>query len=224
MSITMRKSEMMFGCIYYTLSYFLLPSLASLASQALSIPLWCCQVGLFLSNFLFSVGIFHRFLLQNGKLALSKPGKLLLCTTLGLVFYYTANLVVGYGIFLVQPDYTNLNDQGITSLAQEGGIWIAASAVVLVPAAEELLFRGLLFDALRQKSPAAGWIVSAAAFSAVHILGYAGSYDFLSFCLAFVQYLPAGLCLAWAYRASGTIFAPILMHTIINLIGVLILL
>ncbi|MBR0446556.1 MAG: CPBP family intramembrane metalloprotease [Oscillospiraceae bacterium] len=224
MPTTMRKSEMMFGCIYYTLSYFLFPSVVSLASDTFSIPLWCCQFGLFLSNFLFSVGIFHRFLLQDGKLALSKPGKILQFTVLGLVFYYTANLIVRYGIFLIRPEYINLNDQRIINLARDGGIWIAAGTVVLVPTAEELLFRGLLFEAVRHKKPIIGWLLSAAAFSAVHILGYIGSYDFISFCLAFVQYLPAGLCLAWAYRASGTIFAPIAMHTIINLIGVLILL
>lgn len=224
MPTTMRQSEMMFGCIYCTLSYFLFPSVVSLASDTLSIPLWCCQFGLFLSNFLFSVGIFHRFLLQDGKLALSKPGKILQFTVLGLVFYYTANLIVRYGIFLIRPEFTNLNDQRIINLAQDGGIWIAAGTVVLVPTAEELLFRGLLFEAVRQKHSVWGWILSAVAFSAVHILGYVGSYDFISFCLAFVQYLPAGLCLAWAYRASGTIFAPIAMHTIINLIGVLILL
>ena len=224
MPTTMRKSEMMFGCIYYTLSYFLFPSVVSLASDTFSIPLWCCQFGLFLSNFLFSVGIVHRFLLQDGKLALSKPGKILQFTVLGLVFYYTANLIVRYGIFLIRPEYINLNDQRIINLARDGGIWIAAGTVVLVPTAEELLFRGLLFEAVRHKKPIIGWLLSAAAFSAVHILGYIGSYDFISFCLAFVQYLPAGLCLAWAYRASGTIFAPIAMHTIINLIGVLILL
>lgn len=224
MSVTMRKSEMEFGFIYFALSYFLLPSVASLASELFSIPLWCCQVGLFLSNFLFSLLIFHRFLLENGKAALSSPGKLLGCTALGLVFYYTANFVVRYLILLVRPDYTNLNDLRITTLAQDGGIYIAASAVVLVPVAEELLFRGLLFESVRQKHSVWGWILSAVAFSAVHILGYVGSYDFVSFCLAFVQYLPAGLCLMWAYRASGTIFTPILMHTIINLMGVHILL
>lgn len=224
MPTTMRRSEMMLGCIYYTVSYFVFPSLVSLASDTLSIPLWCCQVGLFLSNFLFSVGIFHRFLLQDGKLALSKPEKVLLITVLGLVFYYTANLIVRYGIFLIRPEFTNLNDQRIINLARDGGIWIAAGTVVLVPTAEELLFRGLFFEAVRHKRPIIGWLLSAAAFSAVHILGYVGSYDFISFCLAFVQYLPAGLFLAWAYRASGTIFAPIAIHTIINLIGVLILL
>ena len=39
--------------------------------------------------------------------------------------------------------------------------------------------------------------------------------------LCFVQYLPAGLCLGWAYARADSIFAPTLMHMIINLIGML---
>ena len=34
--------------------------------------------------------------------------------------------------------------------------------------------------------------------------------------LAFLQDLPAGLCLAWAYERSGSIWVPIGMHMLIN--------
>ncbi len=220
----MRKSEMMLGSIYYTLSYFLLPYLLFFLGELLSIPQWCCQVALFFLNFVFTLLIFHRFLLGNGKAALGSIGKFLGYSALGLVFYYTANLVVGYLILLIRPDYINLNDAGIVFLANDGGIWIAASSIILVPVAEELLFRGLLFAGMRQSHPTAAWLLSAAAFSAIHVVGYIGSYDIFSFLLAFVQYLPAGFCLAYAYQSSGTILAPILMHTIINIIGVIILL
>lgn len=224
MWVRLDKSEKMFGSIYYVLSYFLLPYLLSFLGSLLSIPPWCCQMALFALNFLCTILIFHRFLLKNGKAAVSSMGKTLGYTALGLVFYYTANLVVSYGIFLIRPEYTNLNDANIVSLAENGGIWIAAGSVILVPLAEELLFRGMLFAGVRQKFPIGAWFLSAAAFSAVHILGYIGSYDFVSFLLAFVQYLPAGFCLAYAYAASGTILAPVMMHTVINLVGVLILL
>lgn len=224
MWVRLDKSEKMFGSIYYVLSYFLLPYLLSFLGSLLSIPPWCCQMALFALNFLFTLLIFHRFLLANGKAAIASIGKLLCCSALGLVFYYTANLAVSYLIFAVRPEYINLNDAGIVSLAEKGGNWIAAGSVILVPLAEELLFRGMLFTGVRQKHPIGAWFLSAAAFSAVHILGYIGSYDFVSFLLAFVQYLPAGFCLAYAYAASGTILAPVMMHTVINLVGVLILL
>ena len=38
--------------------------------------------------------------------------------------------------------------------------------------------------------------------------------------LAFLQYLPAGLCLAWCYVKSGSICGPILMHALINLYSI----
>jgi hypothetical protein len=45
-------------------------------------------------------------------------------------------------------------------------------------------------------------------FSAIHILGYIGRYSPLELTMAVLQYLPAGLCLAWSYTKAGTIFAP----------------
>jgi membrane protease YdiL (CAAX protease family) len=53
------------------------------------------------------------------------------------------------------------------------------------------------------------------------VLGYIGSADLLTLALCFLQYIPAGLCLAWAYDASGSIFAPVLIHTVINALGIL---
>ena len=37
--------------------------------------------------------------------------------------------------------------------------------------------------------------------------------------MAVLEYLPAGLSLAWAYAKSDTIFAPILMHACINFVA-----
>jgi membrane protease YdiL (CAAX protease family) len=35
-----------------------------------------------------------------------------------------------------------------------------------------------------------------------------------------LQYLPAGLCLAWAYIRGGTIFASIVIHAAINYVSI----
>ena len=224
MMVKMDRSEITLGSIYYALSYFLLPYLFSLLGMLFALEQWLCQVALFFANFLFTLLIFRRFLLKSSKAALGSMGKFLGHTVLGFVFYYISNFVVVFLITLLRPDFSNLNDANIVSLAQKGGIWIAAGAVILVPLAEEMLFRGLLFDAWGKKHPIGAWFLSAGVFSAIHIVGYIGSYDVFSFILAFIQYLPAGFSLAYAYKASGTIWAPILMHTVINLIGVMILL
>ena len=39
--------------------------------------------------------------------------------------------------------------------------------------------------------------------------------------LCFCQYIPAGICLGWAYAKSGTIWCPVLIHMTVNQIGML---
>ena len=51
------------------------------------------------------------------------------------------------------------------------------------------------------------------------MVGYIGSADLITLCLCFMQYLPAGITLAWAYEKADTIAAPMLIHIMINLIG-----
>jgi len=78
----------------------------------------------------------------------------------------------------------------------------------------------LIFRELYGKSRWAAYLVSIAAFAAVHIIGYLRVYSPMELLLSFLQYLPAGLCLAWSYAKSDTIFAPILIHTAVNAIGI----
>ena len=57
-------------------------------------------------------------------------------------------------------------------------------------------------------------------FAIIHIIGYIGKYSLIEMLMAFLQYLPAGLCLAWTYSKADTIFAPIVMHAIINAVSI----
>ena len=88
--------------------------------------------------------------------------------------------------------------------------------VLLAPVAEECVYRGLVFRNLYPISKVAAYIVSMAAFSAVHIVSFLGLYTPLQLVLAFLQYLPAGLWLAWCYTKSGSIYGPLAMHMLIN--------
>ena len=47
--------------------------------------------------------------------------------------------------------------------------------------------------------------------------------DITGLLLCFLQYIPAGIALGWAYVRSGSILTPILIHTLVNAIGVAIL-
>lgn len=220
MNASFRKNEIVYGSVYGVFQFLFLPSLAAALIILMDLPTWIMQFGIFLLNFLVTVLIFRYFLLQSCKDALSRPGRFFAYTGLGLVIFYASTLLISFLIFAIKPDYANLNDEGISQLAEDSGIWIALGTVLLVPVAEECLFRGLLFRAIYEKHPILAWIISAAAFSAVHVLSYLGSYNLGSTVLAFIQYLPAGLSLCYAYKATGTILSPILMHSLINLISV----
>ena len=98
---------------------------------------------------------------------------------------------------------------------------MALCVVVLVPVVEETLYRGLLFGRLYSKNHFLGYAVGTLVFALVHVLGYVGQYDALRLGLCLLQYIPAGLALSWAYVESDSIWAPVLMHMTINLIGML---
>jgi hypothetical protein len=89
--------------------------------------------------------------------------------------------------------------------------WVAVLAIVLLaPIAEELFFRGVVFNAfLRERGPRLAYIGSAALFAVIH--------------LSIVALLPIfllGLALAWVYDRTGSLLAPIVMHAVVNGISV----
>lgn len=219
MSGPLHRQELTFGSIYALFQFLLLPQLAAIANLFLKLPVWVLQVGVFALNFLCTLVIFRRFLLAACKTALQHPLKTLGFSLLGLVLYYIGTFSVALLILILQPDYLNLNDSSISQLSQQSGIWMAVGTVLLVPVAEECVFRGLLFRGIYDRKPVLAGVLSVCLFSAVHIVGYIGIYEPVHLLLAFLQYLPAGLCLNFAYKKADTIIAPILMHTCINLIG-----
>ena len=103
-------------------------------------------------------------------------------------------------------------------MRQESRLLVFIGTVLLVPTVEECTFRGLVFRNLYGKCHWAAYIVSMLSFALIHILGYAGQYSPLELLMAVLQYLPAGLCLAWSYTKADTIFAPIAIHATVNFI------
>ena len=111
--------------------------------------------------------------------------------------------------------------EGLESLQTDpNNVSMFLYAGFLAPVAEEMLYRGLIFRELSQTSKAAAYLVSMAAFAAIHVLGYIGSEDLGRLVLCFIQYLPAGLCLAWTYTKADNIVAPIVVHAIVNAVAI----
>ena len=221
-SITMTRSERWLGLLYFLFQLYPLPWLLNWANGAIGSPLGAAWLNFifFCVNFISVFSIFHRFLGRS----LSDLGKNLFGTLkdafLGFCVYYVSNITLGTVIHYLFPWFSNVNDQNVTSMLQLNYLPMVMGTVFLVPMVEEMLHRGVIFQWLYCKNHALGYIVSVLVFCTVHIMGYWGRFDYLTLALCFIQYIPAGLCLAWAYTQSGNIFAPILMHTVINGIGV----
>jgi membrane protease YdiL (CAAX protease family) len=85
--------------------------------------------------------------------------------------------------------------------------WLAVLAiVVLAPIAEEIFFRGVVFNAfLREGGRRWAFIGSSALFAAIHLS-----------LVAFIPIFLLGLALAWVYDRTNNLLAPIVMHMVVN--------
>jgi membrane protease YdiL (CAAX protease family) len=89
--------------------------------------------------------------------------------------------------------------------------WVVVFAVViLAPIAEEIFFRGVVFNAwLREGGRRWAFIGSSALFALIHVSE-----------VALVPIFLLGLALAWIYQRTGSLLAPMAMHATVNGISV----
>ena len=103
--------------------------------------------------------------------------------------------------------------------ADPGTAWVlVVSSVLLAPVAEELLYRGMLFQALRDRL-GVGWGIwlSGFVFGVTHV--DLGATVLSNVMLAAVIW-PLGALLAWAFHRRGTLLVPIVAHAAFNAINV----
>ena len=120
----------------------------------------------------------------------------------------------GYDQILALATGDHLGAQSTRALftkAKDSSPWIALTNIGLVlPIAEEILFRGYLYDALRKRwSAAATIILSALAFGAIH-------FQLAQFPLLFGM----GLIFGWAKLKTGSLRLPVGLHALNNTLGI----
>lgn len=217
------RKELSHGMRYLLFQAIFLPGLLSIANGLLPTPL----SAVWLNTLFFSINlgavlwIFHRFL--KGFFPISDR-QLLRILVVGVLFFALnqgCSRILGKLFSSVVTDFSNINDQSIAALLRENFPVMALCTVIFVPITEECLFRGVLFRGIYDRAPWAAWVVSAALFSFVHVMNYVGVIPPLPLLLCFLQYVPAGICLAAAYRLSGSLLCPILIHAAVNTVGVL---
>lgn len=214
------SQETIWGFTYLAFQILALPSLLNTLNQGLHLSDAELNFVFFFINFMSVLGIFHDYLSRSFQQVTAHPAYFCQAVVLGTVAYFACRYALNWLIGLISPGFSNYNDASIAALSRGSRLLMILGTVILVPFAEECLYRGLIFRNLYGKNRAAAYIVSILAFACIHILGYLGRYSPLELCMAVLQYLPAGLCLAWAYTKADTVFAPIVIHAIVNAVGI----
>ena len=221
LSVSLTQKETIGSWVYLLLYMFLFPSILAWGNMLLPKPLEEAQLNFvyFLVNLLCVAVIGRRFFKASWSVAVKNPFRTLRVTAIGFLLYYCATWLLGLLTVAIRPDFVNVNDSSIISMSREHYLLMGIGTVLLVPPVEEFLYRGLVFGQLYKRSRIGAYAVSTAVFCAIHVIGYIGSYDLGLLGLCFLQYVPAGMLLAWVYVKADTIWAPILMHITINQIG-----
>ena len=220
-SVKLRRYEIMAGALWLVVYLFLLDDGLRLLLETLGRPdddILLNKV-YFLTGFLGTAALFHRFLADSLRPLAAQPGRFLKGILLGFFVYEFCQIGLSMIYELAVPELQIPNDNNLQSLAGQNLPVIAAGAVLLSPVTEETLLRGLVFGSLREKSRAAAYGVSAALFAGMHVVNYISVLEPSSFALNLIVYLLPGAALCACYEYSGTVWGPILLHAAINGIG-----
>lgn len=168
-------------------------------------------------SFLMVLFLFRDFLFRS-----RVPFGLLLVTTLfgflgarGLESLWW--IVLSFVQMLLPEFPSNMNQELVEEFLTSYKGYMILNVVLLAPFIEEILFRGIIFAPLCEKNPLLAYIASMSAFAFLHVLSYIGVQHWSVLLFSFLQYLPAGFVLCWSYQRTQSIWAPIVLHGLINL-------
>lgn len=139
--------ESVAGGVYFIFQLVLLPSILRWVNAQLSQPLTETELNFtyYLINFLATILIYHEFLGRSARQATQHLAYFCQAVVLGLAAYYACNFLTLRLIRLLVPGFTNYNDAVISAMSRSGRYLMVVSTVILVPPAEECVFRGLIF-------------------------------------------------------------------------------
>ena len=160
--------------------------------------------------------LFHRFLGTTTSRFFAELNRCFTTAGMALVFFYGANELF-YRICnrFILP-VSNLNDVSIAAQIQDAPRTTALIVIFLAPFVEEVLFRGLVFGWLAEKSAPVAYVVSAALFAFGYLWQYVAGGMGTGSLIVLLQYLIPGLVFAWAYGRSGSVWTAVIVHAAVN--------
>ena len=222
--LSLTEQEQLLGWAYLGLELLALPT---------AITLLGAQFGGFsdsVTNFIYYLtngvccGLIFRKVLQDSLInAGTRMGVLLGAVLGGFLVLLGANQLMSALFEALIPGFVNANNAFVAGMVRKNPVLMTVGTVILVPLAEECLFRGLLFTGFRKQNRMGAYALSVLAFCAVHVAGYIGQADALTLGLCFLQFIPAGIVLCMSCEKTDSLFAPMLIHAAVNLGSILFL-
>ncbi len=154
---------------------------------------------------------FYKEPLSSLGLTIQRVPRALLFGVGGFIVAFIAAAVVGFPIeqlFGVDP-----TQQAISQSATQPGLFpiVFLSGAIIAPIAEEIMFRGYMYKAFRDRfKPGYAIFLSAALFSVIHLEWRAALSLFV-----------IGIVLAYVYEKTGNLLAPITLHILNNSVAFL---
>ena len=225
----MQKSERIIGNIYIPIHIFLLPWLLTFIYsnllQNVNAVLDSPNLNLiyYVISFIFVLVFMFRFLKKSFSDLLDSLLPSLQAVVLAYFLNYIAVFLISLFLDYVLDGAVNPNTQEIVSQTKLNTNVMIVVGVLLAPVVEEALFRGALFGTLRTKSRVLAYIVSTLAFAVYHLWQYFSVGFEWSMLLYLLQYIPPSIALCWCYERSGSIWSPIVLHSLVNFISIKIL-
>jgi len=218
MNHTERLAGTIFFVVYLLVMPLLLDKLFALCEKLLGTQI---EAGLrsalyYYVIFAVTLVIFHSFLGQTTSRFFDNLNRSLTTLFLALLVFYGANELIYRLLRLLQISRANLNDTTIAAQVSAAPRTTALIVVFLAPFVEEVLFRGLVFGCVKEKSRVVAYALSALLFAFLHVWTFAVSAWDLGYFVLMLQYLVPGLVFAWAFDRSGTLWTSILLHASVN--------
>lgn len=218
----MRPVQRALGLLWLPVHVLLLPILGAIWNRASQTPLSAPQFNLAL----YAVSALALLLIMFGwwreefYTVLDHPGRCVSSILLGGAADYAMNIAVGALLLLfLGGELDNPNNAAVLELADQEPGTIRAAAIFLAPLVEETLVRGVVFGSLRRKHRALAYAVSALVFCLMHVWQPVLVTQDLRLLIYALQYLPLALALAWCYERSDSIWCPIALHMLVNVLA-----
>lgn len=212
------RSERRLGWVFFALYLFVFPFLVGgvvrVLDEGLDMTLTPAQSNALYYAFVLVIFVaaFWEFLKNAARIFMDNPKGGFFAFSVALAAGLAVTCLVG----LIPLPVTNPVRMDYPQQFALSPVATTLVVVLLRPAVEELLFRGLLFGSVRRWSRPLAYALSAGVFALGAVWQFAFPGGGPLYLLLAVQYLPMGLALTWAYDVSGSLYIPLAARGALN--------